>query len=152
MKKVTSQNVGGVQAGVEADHDEQVGGDHRPAKLLHHLIDRLEVGAVAHQHAEAGEVGEQHAVHQEPGAVVYHYRVLAHFLGVVNQGGDGFVGGLLAADHFHQGHHVHRVEEVHAAEVFRLFQRFRQSGNGDGRGVGGEYRAVFQHFLGFRQD
>ncbi len=46
---------------------------------------------------------------------------------------------------------MHRVEEVHAAEVFRLLQGFRQAGDGNGGGVGREHRVVTQHFFGFRQ-
>src|SRR5690606_23318447 len=140
-----------MNAGVDADHVHQVGRAHRPAELFHHLVDGLEVGAVAHQHAEAGEVREQYAVNEEARAVVDDDRVLAHFLRVGNQGGDGFVGGLLTTDDFHQRHHVHRVEEVHAGKVFRLLQRSGEMGDGNGRGVGGQYGAVLQLAFGFGQ-
>ncbi|CRR83940.1 hypothetical protein PAERUG_P48_London_17_VIM_2_01_13_02338 [Pseudomonas aeruginosa] len=131
-------------AGVDADHVGQVGRAHGPAELLHHLVDAHEVDAEAQQLGEAAEVREQHTVDQEAGAIVDHDRALAHLLGVGDGGGDGGFTGLLATDHFHQRHHVHRVEEMHAAEVFRTLQRLGQQADGDGRGVGGDDR-VFLH-------
>src|SRR5690606_2751987 len=151
VREAVGHHACGMNAGVDADHVHQVGRAHRPAELFHHLVDGLEVGAVAHQHAEAGEVREQDAVNEEARAVVDDDRVLSHFLRVGNQGGDGFVGGLLTTDDFHQRHHVHRVEEVHAGKVFRLLQRSSEIGNGNGRGVGGQHGAVLQLGFGFGQ-
>jgi len=89
---------------------------------------------------EAAEVREQHAVDQEPRAIVDHDRALAHLLGVGDGGGNGGFAGLLAADNLNQRHHVHRVEEVHAAEVFRTLERLGQVADGDGGRVGRDDR------------
>ena len=133
-------HVTGMVTGVDADHIQQVGGAHRPAKLfLHYLVDGGEVGAIGDQLVEAEEVGEQHPVDEEARAVVDHYRGLAHGGGVGHHAVDGFIGGLLAADDLHQWHAVHRVEEVHAAEVLRALQSLGQQGDGDGGGVAGEH-------------
>lgn len=116
-----------VVRGVDAHDVEQVGRAHRPAELFfHHFIDLTEVGAVAQQQAEAGEIREQHAVDEEARAVVHHDRRFAHAAGVGHHFGDGVIAGLFAADDFNQRHAVYRVKEVHAAEVLRALQRFCQ--------------------------
>src|SRR5690606_20526812 len=138
IREAFGHHVAAMVAGIDADHVGQVGRAHGPAELLHDLVDADEVDAQFQQLGEATEVREQHAVHQEAGAVVHHDRVLAHLLGVGNGGGNRHITGLLAADHFHQRHHVHRVEEVHADEVLRTLQGLRQVADGDGGGVGSD--------------
>src|SRR5690606_19519641 len=131
-----SHDVTTVVAGVHAHYVHQVSRTHGPAELFHALVDALEVGTHADQAGKATEVGEQYAVDQEARAVIDHDRRLAHLLGVGNGSGHGLLAGLLATDHFHQRHHVYRVEEVHADEVFRTLERLGQVGDGDGGGVG----------------
>src|SRR5690606_14195755 len=114
-----SHHVTTVVAGVHAHYVHQVRRTHGPADLFHDLVDALEVGTHADQARKATEVGEQYAVNQEARAVIDHDRRLAHLLSVGNGSGHGLLAGLLATDHFHQRHHVYRVEEVHADEVFR---------------------------------
>ena len=130
--------------GVHADNVHQVSRAHRPAEFFHDLVNALEVSTHTDQTSEAAEVREQNAVDQEAGAVVDDNRGLTHFLGVGNGGGNSLLAGLLATNNLNQRHHVYRVEEVHAAEVFRALQRFGQVGDGDGRGVGGD-DGVFSH-------
>src|SRR5690606_23886130 len=137
-------HIAAMVAGVDADHVHQVRGAHGPAKALHDLVDAHEVHTGADQLGEAAEVREQYAVDQEARAVVDHDRVLAHLLGVGHGGGNGLFAGLLAPDHFHQRHHVHRVEEVHADEVLRTLEGLGQQVDGDGRGIGGQDR-IFTH-------
>ena len=74
------------------DHVEQQRRPHRPAPLLHHLVDALVVDAVLQQPHEAGEVREQHAVDEEARAVVDHDRRLAHRLRVGDGRGDRLLG------------------------------------------------------------
>src|SRR5690606_17251702 len=144
IREAFGHHVTAVVAGVHADDVHQVSRAHGPAELLHHLVGAYEVDTVGDGTGETAEVREQHAVDQEARAIVDHDRALAHLLGVGDGGGDGGFAGLLATDDFHQRHHVHRVEEVHAAEVFRTLERLGQQADGDGRGVGGDDR-VFTH-------
>ena len=76
-------------AGVDADHVHQVRRAHWPAEFFHDFVDAHEVHARADQLGETAEVREQHTVDQEARAVIDHDRVLAHFLGVGNGGGNG---------------------------------------------------------------
>ncbi|MCY1503506.1 hypothetical protein D9M68_376330 [compost metagenome] len=46
---------------------------------------------------------------------------------------------------------MHRVEEVHAAEIFRTLERLGQQADGNGRGVGGEDRILLHHAFHFGQ-
>lgn len=81
-----------VMRGINADNIQQIGRAHRPAKLFfHHFIDFAEIRAVAQQLTETGEIGEQHAVNKEAGAVVDYNRRLAHFAGPGDDFGNGFV-------------------------------------------------------------
>src|SRR5690606_37219788 len=129
----------------------QIGRAHGPAELFHHLVSADEVHTVSDGTGEAAEIREQDAVDQEAWAIVDHDRALTHFLGVSNGGGDRGFAGLLATDHFHQRHHVHRVEEVHAAEVFRTLERLGQQADGDGRGVRGDDRIITHQTFDFGQ-
>src|SRR5450830_1637184 len=151
VREAFSHHVAAVVAGVDADHVHQVRRAHGPAEFFHDLVDTHKVHTGADQLGETAEVREQHAVDQEARAVVDHDRVLAHFLGVGNGGGDGQLAGLLATDHFHQRHHVYRVEEVHADEVFRTLEGLGQQRDGNGRGVGRQDSVVFNLGLHFSQ-
>ncbi len=151
-REALRHHVTGMVTGIDADYVQQVGGAHRPAKLLlHHLVDGSEVGAIGDQLVEAEEVGEQHPVDEEARAVVDHHRGLAHRGGVGHHAVDGFIGCLLAADDLHQRHAVHRVEEVHAAEVLRALQSLGQQRDGDGGGVAGEHGVFADHAFHFTQ-
>ncbi len=78
--------------GINADNIQQIGRAHRPAELFfHHFIDLAEIRAVAQQLTETGEIGEQHAVNKEAGAVVDYNRRLAHFACPGDDFGNGFV-------------------------------------------------------------
>src|SRR5690606_13792444 len=132
IRETFSHHVTTVVASVHADHVHQVGRAHGPAEFFHDLVDTDEIGTVVDQASEAAEVREQHTVDQEARAVVDHDRALAHLLGEGHGGGDRHFAGLLATDHFHQRHHVHRVEEVHTAEVFRTLPGLGQDGDGNG--------------------
>src|SRR6195952_1166646 len=151
VRKALGHDVTTVMTGVDADHVHQVGRAHRPAEFFHDLVDAHEVHTGADQLGETAEVREQHAIDQEARAVVDDDRVLAHFLGVGNGGGNGQFAGLLATDHFNQRHHVHRVEEVHADEVFRTLEGLGQQGDGNGRGVGREDGVLFDLVFDFSQ-
>ena len=119
--------------GVNAHNIQQICRTHRPAKLFfHHFVDLAEIRAVAQQLAESGEVGEQYTVNEEAGAVVDHNRRLSHLARPCDDFRDGFVGAFLAANNFYQRHPVHRVKEVHPAEVFRAFQRVGQFADRNG--------------------
>ncbi|MNC23885.1 hypothetical protein D3C75_719220 [compost metagenome] len=98
----------------------------------------MEVDTRRYQAGEAAEVGKQHAIDQKARAVVDHDRRLAHRARIGHRGGDGGRAALRATNHLDQRHHVHRVEEVHAAEVFRPLQRRCQQIDRNGRGVGGQ--------------
>src|SRR3546814_10298492 len=52
---------------------------------------------------------------------------------------------------FHQRHHVHRVEEVHADEVFRTLEGLGQQRDGNGRGVRREDGVLFDLVFDFSQ-
>src|SRR5471032_155626 len=151
VREAFSHDVTTVVAGVDADHVHQVRRAHWPAEFFHDLVDTYKVHTGADQLGETAEVGEQHAVDQKARAVVNDDRVLAHFLGVGNGGGNRQLAGLLATDHFHQRHHVHRVEEVHADEVFRTLEGFGQQGDGNGRGVGSQDGVFFNLGFNFSQ-
>src|SRR5690606_3903131 len=144
IREAFSHHVTTMVAGVDADHVGQVGRAHGPTELLHDLVDAHEVDTEAQQLGEAAEVREQHAVNQEARAVVDHDRVLAHLLGIGHGGGNGHVAGLLATNDLNQRHHVHRVEEVHADEVFRTLEGLGQQVDRDGRGVGSQ-DGIFLH-------
>src|SRR5690606_31490966 len=102
-----------MNAGVDTHYVEQVSRAHREAEFFHYFVNGLEVSTVAQQTSETSKVWEQYAVNQETRAVVDHDRGFAHGSGVSNHSGNGFFGGFLTTDHFHQRHHVYRVEEVH---------------------------------------
>src|SRR5690606_38388973 len=144
IREAFGHDVTAVVAGVHTNNVHQVSRAHGPTELLHHLVDANEIGTVVDGTGEAAEVREQHAVDQEARAVVDHDRALAHLLGVGDGGGNGGFAGLLATNHFHQRHHVYRVEEVHAAEVFRTLERLGQQTDGNGRGVGRD-DGIFTH-------
>ena len=118
--------------GIDADNIQQIGRAHWPAKLFfHHFVDFAEIRAVAQQLAEAGEVGEQDAINEEAGTIIDHDRRFAHFAGPGHNFGNGLIRGFFAADHFNQRHAMHRVKEVHTAEVFRALQNAGQFADGD---------------------
>ncbi|VGQ06719.1 hypothetical protein SB00610_05218 [Klebsiella quasipneumoniae subsp. similipneumoniae] len=118
--------------GIDADHVQQISWAHRPAKLfLHHFVDFAEIRPVAQQLAKSGEVGEQHAVDEETGTIIDHDWRLAHFAGPGHHFGNGLIRGFFAANHFNQRHAMHRVKEVHAAEVLRALQNAGQLADGD---------------------
>ena len=100
---------------------------------------------------EAAEVREQDAVDQEPGAVLDDDRCLAHRTGVGRNGGDGFLRSLRSPDHLDQRHLVHRVEEMHAEEVFLALERFAQRLDRDRRGVAGDDAVLAHQLLDFGQ-
>ena len=141
-----------VMGSIDADNVQQIRRAHRPAELFfHHFIDFAEVCAVAQQLAEAGEVREQHAVNEEARAVVNDDRRFAHLARPRHHFGDGFVGGFLPTDHFDQRHAVHRVKEVHPAEVFRTLQHARQFADRNGGGVRGQHGFRTHLVFGFGQ-
>lgn len=122
--------------GINTDHIQQIRRAHRPAELLlHHFIDFAEVRAVAQQLAETGEIGEQHAVNKEAGAVVDHNRRFAHFACPGDDFGDSVIRAFLAANDLNQRHPVNRVKEVHAAEVLRALQDAGQFANRNGGSI-----------------
>ena len=138
--------------GINANDVQQIGRAHRPAKLFfHYFIDFAEVRAVAQQLAETGEVGEQHAVNKEAGAVVNHNRRFAHFAGPGDHFRDGFVRAFLAANDLDQRHPVHRVKEVHTAEVFRALQYAGQLADGNGGGIRSQHGIRADFVFRFRQ-
>ena len=71
-------------------------------------------------------VRQQQAIDQEARAVVHDDRRLAEPAGVGDGRGDRFVARLRAANHFHQRHLPHGIEEVDAAEPLGLLQPFGQ--------------------------
>src|SRR5471030_373861 len=151
VREAFSHDVTTVVAGVDADHVHQVRRAHWPAEFFHDLVDTHKVHTGADQLGETAEVREQHAVDQKARAVVNDDRVLAHFLGVGNGGGNRQLAGLLATDHFHQRHHVYRVEEVHADEVFRTLEGLGQQADGNGRSVRGQNGVFFNLSFHFGQ-
>ncbi len=135
--------------GINPDHVQQIGRAHRPAELFfHHFVDLAEIRPVAQQLAETSKVREQHAVDEEARAVVNHNRGFTHLAGPGHHFGEGFIRGFLPADHFYQRHAVHRVKEVHTAEVFRTLEDAGQFADRDGGGVGGQHR--IRAYLVFR--
>ena len=136
---------------VEADHVAQVGRAHGPTEFFHHPVDALEVDAVVDQRRQAAEIREEDAVDQEAGAVVDDDRRLAEREGVGDRGGDGRIAALRAADDLDQRHHVHRVEEVHPAEILGALQGLGQAGDRNGRGVGRQDRVLLDVGFQLRQ-
>src|SRR5690606_13553820 len=114
-------------ASVDTDNVHQVSRTHWPAKFFHDFIDLLEVSAIFKQQVKCTEVREQYAVHQEARAVIDHDWCFTHFLSKHHSRCNRFVRSFRTADHFNQWHHVYRVKEVHAHEVFRTFQVFSQA-------------------------
>ena len=66
---------------------------------------------------------------------------------IVDRHGERLVAGLLAEDDLDQHHPVDRREEVQADEVLGSRRGFRQGGDGNGGGVGGEYGVGLQRRL-----
>ena len=62
------------------------------------------------------------------------------------------VAGLQAKDDFHQRHHRHRVEEVHADEAVGALGRCCQLGDADRTGVGGHDHLGREHTVELLQD
>ena len=125
-------NVFGVDGGINADHIEQIGRSHRPAKTFHYFIDLPEVSAITQQGDKAGKVREQHPVDHKSGAVINHHRRLTHFTGIGDHRCDSLLGCFTAANHLHQRHGVYRIKKVHATELFRTLQVGSQFINGNG--------------------
>ena len=61
----------------------------------------------------------------------------------------GCIAGLQPANHLHQGHHGHGVEEMHANELRWVLGDLSQLCDGYGRGVGGQNGLGFQ--VGFEE-
>ena len=95
----------------------EIGGSHRPAEALHDPVDGVEIDAVAHELQEGDEIGRQHAVDDEAGAIADDDRRLAHGAGVTNGRRDRALRGLRPAHDLDERHARHRIEEMHADEI-----------------------------------
>ena len=112
----------------------------RHAGLARFVLDHRRRHAFAeHGDAFVGE-GAEHARGEETAAVVDHNRGLVDLHDVVETARQGLVTGALALDDFHQGHLVHRAEEMQADELVLFLHRSGQAGDRQGRGVGGDQR------------
>ena len=141
-----------VMCGINSHHVQQISRAHRPAKLFFHdFIDFAEIRPIAQQLAETGKIREQHAVHEETGAVVDHNWRFAHLACPCDNFGDGFIRAFLAANDLNQWHAVYWVKEVHPTEVFRALERAGQLVDWDGRGIRRQYGVRAYLIFGFRQ-
>src|SRR5690554_4666224 len=152
IREAVSHYFTSMLAGIHANNVQQVCRAHRPAELFHNLVDFLEVGTVTYQANKTAKVREQNAVNQEARAIVYNDRSLTHGLGVSHSSRNSAITGLLATDNLNQRHHVHRVEEVHATEVFRALQVLGQKVYGNGRGVRRQNRVFTNRIFYFTQN
>ena len=134
----------GVQGRVQAHHVVQGDWSHGHAEPRGCLFDFGDGHPLADELQGFVHVGEQHPVDQKARAVLEHDGRFAQPLGERHRGGHRFVGGLVAANHFHQRHPPHGIEKVDAAEPLRVFQRLGQPVDGNGGGIGGN-QGLFSH-------
>jgi hypothetical protein len=97
-------------------------------------------------------IGAEHAVDDEAGRVPHLHRVLADFLRQRFDRGGGFLRGLQAADQLDQGHHGHRVEEMHPDHLLRTLRRGGESRDRDGGRIGGDHRLRRRQFVELAED
>ena len=137
----------GVEGDVEADGVVERDRPHRHAEGRGGAVDRLDRRPLFEQQQRLVHVRQQHAVHEEAGAVVDDDRRLADPPCVGRGGGDRVVAGRAAADHFDQRHHAHRVEEVEAAELLGPREPAGEVADRNRRGVRAEHGVGGQLWL-----
>ena len=96
--------------------------------------------------------GHQNAVDHKAGRIFDGDGGLAQCKGERVHGGMALVVRLKSTDHFHQGHHGHWVEKMHANEALGVLGDRSELCDGDGGGIGGEHGVSAQVRLELLQD
>jgi len=123
------------------------------APQLHCFVDfRCSGQALAQRENCLVDHRTQHAVNHEPRAVAHLHRRLADGLRHFINRSIGLVRGLQTSNQFHQRHHWHRVEEVHADHAIRALGRGRELGDRNRRGVAGQQRLRLGDGIELRED
>ncbi len=122
------------------------------AGLQRGLLDRWGGYALAQHGGGFTHEGADHPAGEEAPAVIDDDRRLLDLQGNVDGLGDGLVGGLFAHHDLQQRHLVDGREEVHADEVGRARDPFRQTRDRQGRRVRGQQRSFGHVGLDFGVD